>query len=160
MVIDERLSVLGVTASVRDATVPAVGHEPAEPGHTITGEISGVEIRKEMKCSRCHQTQETFNEEACTHKCEKCNLLQRSQRYACILSGTLVVLSEGTEATLMLPSPVIMKYLQANNLGDLLEHPDSLEKHFLGNAQFLVSYDGEVVSALTMMDQSGDNKSL
>lgn len=160
MVIDARLSVLGVTASVRDATVPAVGHEPSEPRHTITGEISGVEIRKEIKCSQCHQAQKTFDEEACTHECEKCNLLQRSQRYACTLSGTLVVLSEGTEATLTLTSPVIMKYVQADNLGDLLEQPDSLEKHFLGNAQFLVSYYGEVVSALAMIDQSGDNKSL
>lgn len=148
------VSILGVTMSVQGAMVSSVGNEPPEPQHTIIGEIIGVAIQKTKRCNHCHQTQENFKEEAWTHKCEKCKLLQRSQSYACILSGRIVVLSTGEETTLILKSPVITKYLHANNLVDLMENSDSLEKHFVGNVQFQVSYAGDVVSDLTTIDRS------
>lgn len=149
--------VLGVTMPVQDAMVPAMGNEPAGPLNTVLVEVGGVAIQKKKKCTHCQHTQENLNEEDYIYKCEKCAFLQKSQSYACILSGRIVVLANGKKVTLMLTSPVIMKYLHGNNLGDLMEHPDSLEKHFMENAQFKVTYDGDVVTALTLIDQKSKN---
>ena len=135
--------------NVPDSVASELDETTTDQSEITEGEIMGVEVVERRRCRRCHKRQENFKKTSVTHRCECCKLLQKSESYAFIIRGTVVVSSASTEATLTLTSAVMLHYLQQRKLEHLAQDTCALEEHLLASGPFKVSYnEGMVVNSI------------
>ncbi|CAL8295930.1 unnamed protein product [Merluccius merluccius] len=94
----------------------------------ICGCVTAVKVSARRQCRRCHAVQKEYKERCVTHCCERCEMLQRASSYAVMYSGTLAVLSNGEEHTLMLTNSVVSTFLSEHLGGAASGHAEMQEK--------------------------------
>ena len=113
----------------------------AEHLNTITGEIIGTRLIREMRCTRCGYPQVDFNVQYACHRCEGCKFNQCVESFTAKVSGTIVMITPSGSVTLTVPPSSIITYLTSCKLLHLLRFPEDLQEHFLGNSYFDVVYN-------------------
>ncbi|KAG9277693.1 hypothetical protein AMEX_G7723 [Astyanax mexicanus] len=75
--------------------------EPAV--NSVTGSVYALELRAVMKCSICGNKQDKLDHRTVFHRCQSCNMKQKTATFIKLLSGMLRIQTDSEKHTLAVP---------------------------------------------------------
>lgn len=144
------LTVITTTPATGIRAIPEVGQPSsmaplsARVEHTMRGEVTGVQIVAKPRCRRCHAMQDSLAPRSTTHRCERCQILQRTNAYTFQYTGVLIVMGgDGEELSGTLTNSAVFQYVRDNFLSASAHDGSVLEEHVLGQGELEVTTNGE-----------------
>ncbi|XP_026100741.1 uncharacterized protein LOC113071649 [Carassius auratus] len=145
--------------------VPDEGRDDPDDGAastTLRGVVSGVQIRARHRCPRCHGLQNQISANSITHRCDACNLLQRSSVYGLTYRGTIVLTADQQEHSLTVTDSCINAYLARYRVAYSENDVETIEEHFLNlpEVEICVNNDSLITSLIQPLSQNRVDQSL
>ncbi|XP_062386831.1 uncharacterized protein LOC134075278 [Sardina pilchardus] len=147
-------TVLTTTPSTTVTPTTEVGQpavlRPVSVGNeeVVRGPVVGVKILAKPSCARCHTGQDNLVVRCTLHRCERCDMLQRTAAFIISYSGVLIVLDRnGEERSMSLTNSAIFAYVRDNFLNSSAHDGAALEESVmvLSEVEVTISCDGLVV---------------
>ncbi|ROI42822.1 hypothetical protein DPX16_7099, partial [Anabarilius grahami] len=98
--------------------------------------VKRVEVKISWRCGHCKCWQQSFKDKSKNHRCERCNMLQRSSTHEPTASANFCVFTGAKERKVTVSNSVLKRYLESEGMMHLLQDSEDVEERFLDSESY------------------------